>query len=44
MVAVMCLNPGIEVHHRNLDGYQTDNMFELGAIVEGVQRMSTYVI
>ena len=44
MVAVMCLNPGIEVHHRNLDGCQTDNMFGLRAIVEGVKRMSTCVI
>lgn len=44
MVAVICLNPGIEVHHRNLYGCQTDNMFELRAIVEGLKQMSACVI
>ena len=27
MIARMCLNLGIEVYHRNLDGCQADNMF-----------------
>ena len=44
MVGLVCLNPRIEVHHRNLYGCQTDNMFELSAIVEGVKRMYTCVI